>query len=290
MSAELPESKSKKDGLVNAATASSPIVAGESTEAASGLIEGGKIMSLMEHLDELRKRLVRAVVAIVVLFFVFISIGNMILDFLKQPLVAALPKGVTALHFTGPMDVMFVQMKVAFLASIIAGAPIWLYQFWKFFEPALYPKERRYIFPFIVASSLLFLSGIAFCYYAMLPIALKFLIGMGMEVGSPIITVTDYISLLTLMFLGFGIAFETPIILILLSLLGIIDAKMLSENRTGVSVGILIIAAVLTPPDPISQFMMAIPMYLLFEISIIIIKVISSQKEPGPESIPKKKE
>jgi len=258
------------------------------TEQTDKLISGGKVMSLMDHLDELRKRLIRALIAVVVLFFVFISIGNMILDFLKQPLVEALPRGATALHFTGPMDVMFVQMKVAFLAAIIAGAPIWLYQFWKFFEPALYPKERKYILPFIFASSVLFLGGVVFCYVVMLPMALKFLLAMGMEVGAPIITVTDYVSLVTLMFLGFGIAFETPVILILLSLLGIISAQSLAENRKIVIVGILIIAAILTPPDPISQILMAIPMYLLFEMSILIIKAIDAGKEPQSESLPAK--
>lgn len=247
---------------------------------AEGLLQGGKIMSLWDHLDELRRRLIMSFYAIGGLFFIFMFTGKYLMDFLKQPLVDALPPNMPALHFTGPMDVMFVNMKVAFLASIILSCPIWLYQVWKFFEPALYPSERRYVLPFVVSSSGLFFSGILFCYYVMLPIALKFLMAMGMEVGTPIITVTDYVSLVTLLFAGFGLVFETPLVLILLAMLDIISADTLTTHRRGVVIVILIVAALLTPPDPISQIIMAIPMYLFFEISIVIIRRIKKNAPP----------
>ncbi|MCX6117431.1 MAG: twin-arginine translocase subunit TatC [Proteobacteria bacterium] len=238
-----------------------------------------QVMSLWGHLDELRSRIVRAGVTIMICFVVALAYSSKIVNFLKEPLVEVLPKGASALHFTGPMDVFMVNLKVAFLVSVVFGAPAWLYQFWKFIEPALYPKERKYVFPFIVASISCFLLGVAFCYYLMLPMALKYLIGIGLDVGTPIITITDYISLLTVMILGFGLVFETPVILVLLAMLNIVSAEMLAGQRRLIFIGILIVAAVITPPDPISMLGMAIPCYLMFEIAILIIRFIKRKRD-----------
>jgi sec-independent protein translocase protein TatC len=230
-------------------------------------------MTLWEHLDELRSRLVKSLFTIMILFIAAFSFANPIITFLKGPLVAAFPDGQGTLHFTGPMDVLVANIKVAFLAAMVFGAPIWLYQFWKFVEPALYPKERKLIIPFIISSVTLFAAGVSFCFYVILPLTLNFLIAMGMEVGTPIITIGDYLSLLILLVLAFGVIFETPIILILLAMAGIIDDAMLAGNRKIIIVIILIVAAVLTPPDPISQIALAIPTYLMFETSILIIRM-----------------
>jgi sec-independent protein translocase protein TatC len=238
------------------------------------LVDGGKVMSLFDHLDELRVVVVRAVFVIFGLFIVAMIFSTEIIEILKVPLVHALPSGADALHFTGPMDVFMAGIQVSFLTSLILGCPFWLYQFWRFLEPGLYPKERKYILPFIVASVFLFLTGISFCYFVMLPYALNFLITLGMEVGTPMITINDYLSLLTILMLAFGLVFETPVILVMLSLLNIIDADMLSEYRRIIIVIILVVAAVLTPPDPISQIAMAVPMYIMYEASIVIIRLI----------------
>jgi sec-independent protein translocase protein TatC len=242
--------------------------------------QSDKAMSLWSHLDELRGRLVKAAATIMVAFAVALAFSTRIVNFLKHPLEAVLPAGTTALHFTGPMDVFMVNIKVAMLIAVVFGAPAWLYQFWKFVEPALYPKERRYVKPFMVASIACFLMGVLFCYYAILPMALSYLIGIGLEVGTPIITITDYISLLTIMILGFGLIFETPVILVLLAMLNIISAETLAANRKIIFVGILIVAAVITPPDPLSMLGMAIPCYLMFEIAILVIRMI--KKAPIP--------
>ncbi len=244
----------------------------EKSSAEEKLISDGKVMSLWEHLDELRRRLFKSALIITVLFFAAFAYANPILNFLKQPLLNALPPNVNALHFTGPMDVFMANIKVAFLTSILFGCPVWIFQIWKFVEPALYPSERRYVMPFATASILLFFAGVAFCYWVMVPIALEFFIGMGMEVGVPIITIGDYLSMLSALLIGFGAVFETPVILLLLGTLGIIDADMLSTHRNVVIVVILIIAAVLTPPDVISQIIMAIPMYIMYEASIVIMR------------------
>ena len=237
-------------------------------------------MQLMEHLDELRTRLTRSVSVVMIAFVLLMFKAQALINFLKIPLVNALPPGTPALHFTGPMDVMFVGMKVAFMAAVIVTSPFWLREFWKFFEPGLYAAERKYVLPFIWGSVALFLSGIAFCYFVALPYTLGFLITIGIEVGVPIITVTDYVGLLILLFTGFGLVFETPLILVLLSLLDVIDSKTLTSQRRIALVVILIIAAFLTPgPDPISQFVMAIPLYGLFELSILIIQRLEKKRK-----------
>lgn len=244
------------------------------------LIAGGKVMSIWEHLSELRGRLVKSVVAILIFFCVSFTFAERIIAFLRRPLELALPNGVAALHFTSPMDVFMVDLKVGFLVSVVLSGPVWLYQFWKFFEPALYPRERRYILPFIVASSALFFAGIAFCYYVVLPLALHFLIKIGMEVGTPVITIKDYVSLLTLMILGFGIVFETPVLLVLLAMLDILSVEALQKSRRFVVVAVLIASAILTPPDPISQIALAVPLYLMYELSILIIRVVKKKQQP----------
>jgi len=237
-----------------------------------------KTMGLWGHLDELRSRLLNAGLTILVLFVFSLSFSKTILTFLKKPLETALPPGASALHFTGPMDVFTVNIKVAFLISLILGAPAWLYQFWKFLEPALNPRERRYILPFMIGTIFCFVLGVTFSYYLMIPMALQYLLGIGLEIASPIITITDYVSLITVMLLGFGLVFETPVILVLLAMLDLVSAETLAAQRRVTFVIILIVAAIITPPDPISMLGMAIPCYLMYEISILIIKMIKAQK------------
>jgi len=245
---------------------------GKEPSAEDDLIDGGKVMSIFDHLGELRTRLMQAGVVVLVFFFIFLAFAEQLMHYLKGPLVEALPKGANALHFTGPMDVFIVNIKVAMLFAILTACPVWLYQFWKFFEPALYPKERKYILPFIVASIALFVAGISFCFYVILPLSLSFLLELGMQVGTPIITVTDYISMLMLLLFGFGLVFETPLIIVLLAMLDIIDLELLTANRKIIALLILVISAIMTPPDPISQMSMAIPVYAMYEMSIVIVR------------------
>lgn len=247
--------------------------------------ENLKVMGLMEHLGELRTRIFRSLLSIAVIFGITFGFASYLLEYLKRPLAAALPEGANVLHFTGPMDVLIADIKISFLVAIIGGAPVWLYQFWKFLEPALYDHEKKYALPFLVSAVSLFFSGIAFCFFVIMPTALEFLITMGMEVGTPIITVSDYISMLMLLVMGFGLIFETPVILVLLALLDLIEAKTLSENRKFVVVGIMILGALLTPPDPFSQVAMALPTYLMFELSILLIKIIKKERKEAPTDV-----
>lgn len=239
-------------------------------------------MAFSDHLEEFRSRLIKSLLALVVIFIVAAVYANDIILFLEAPLRQAmpnLPAGQKPLHFTGALDVIMANLKVAMLFALIAGCPVWIYHLWRFVEPALFPNEKRYVQPFVVGSIFLFFLGIAFCYQFVLPLSLKFLIGMGTEIAVPIITVNDYISLLALMLLGFGAIFETPVVLVLLYLMGLFDSGVLKSGRGFALIGILMIAAFLTPgPDPVSQITMAAPMYLMYELSILIIDILEKKR------------
>jgi sec-independent protein translocase protein TatC len=236
--------------------------------------QGGKVMTLWQHLDELRQRMIYSLIIVAIFFAVAMYFSNEIIAFLKLPLSRALPSETQVLHFTGPFEVFLTSIKVGFLTAVVCACPFWIYQFWRFIEPALYKNERRYILPFITASIALFLAGISFSYFLILPMTLDFLLTIGMEVGKPMITVTDYISMVMFLIFGFGLVFEAPLILILLAMLDLFTAADLAGLRRHVAVAVLIIAAIMTPPDPISQIAMAIPLYIMFEISILIIRAI----------------
>lgn len=246
-----------------------------------------KVMGIFEHIDELRSRLVKSVIVLMIMFGICYYFAAEILNFLKQPLLLALPQNTPSLYFTGPMDVFLAQVKVGFFTALVLSCPIWLYQLWKFLEPALYSKEKKYAVPFLISSVTLFIAGVALCYFTILPLTLQYLLGLGKEMGAtPIITISDYLSLIMLMMAGFGAVFETPVVLVLLALLELVTADMLRANRKYVIVAIVIIAAVVTPtPDPLTQMAMALPTWLLFEGSIVLIAFIqrSKDKEAKPQ-------
>ena len=140
-------------------------------------------MGLGEHLGELRVRLIRSILSVIIIIFcIAFSFAETIINFLKGPLVEVLGEGQSALHFTGPMDVLIANIKVSFLTAVVFSCPVWLYQLWKFIEPALYKNEKKYILPFVFVSTALFFAGISFCFFIILPMALDFLLKLGMEV------------------------------------------------------------------------------------------------------------
>ncbi|MBP6217868.1 MAG: twin-arginine translocase subunit TatC [Oligoflexales bacterium] len=242
-------------------------------------VAGGKSMGLLDHLNELRQRLIVSLLVITITCLISFFFSSSLILFLKNPLINALPTELEVLHFTGPMEVFLASLRVSFFSGLILSSPVWFYQFWKFLEPALYESERKYILPFVIASVLLFFLGILFSFYVIIPMTLKFLIELGSEIGKPIITVSDYLSLLTVMILGFGFVFEAPLLLVMLSSLGLMSAKDLAQSRRYVVIIILIISAILTPPDPLSQIGMSVPLYIMYEISIVVIRFLESRKQ-----------
>ena len=237
-------------------------------------------MTLFEHIEEMRTRLLYSMLAIIILFFLCFAFAEHLLAFLRVPLEQALPEQAEILHFTSPLEVFLANLKVSFLCALVLSCPIWLYHFWRFTAPALMNKERRYLLPFIIVSVALFWLGISFCYYVILPLALDFLITVGMKAGTPIIKVSDYIALLIVLIFCFGLVFETPLILVLLSLLGLVTADELRRQRRIVLIGTVILAALLTPPDPISQIGLAVPIYSMYELSIIVIALLKKFSTP----------
>jgi len=239
--------------------------------------ESGK-MSFLEHLDELRKRIVHIVCYISVGFLVCIFFSKPIYDFLALPITRALPKG-AKLVFTKPTDPFTLYMKVALLAGIFLTLPFILFEVWKFIAPGLYSKEKRYIVPFLVVSMTLFLGGAAFCYYVVLPPAFQVLIQLGSSF-TPMININDYLDLTNRMLLGFGAVFEMPVLAAFLSMFGLVTAGFLLRKFKYALIGIVALAAIVSPTgDAYSLLLWTAPMILLYFLSIGVAAIFGRRRK-----------
>ena len=227
--------------------------------------------TFVSHLIELRTRLMRAVGAILVVFIVlFLYPGaSAIYDILAAPMLASLPTGTTMIA-TGVITPFMVPIKVTLLAAFVLSLPVVLYQAWAFVAPGLYKHEQRLALPLILSSTILFLLGMAFCYFVVFKTVFEFIAGFAPQSITPAPDIEAYVSFVITMFLAFGITFEVPIAVVLLVKTGITTVDKLRSGRGYVIVGAFIIAAVVTPPDVISQFMLAVPLCLLFEVGLLI--------------------
>jgi sec-independent protein translocase protein TatC len=228
--------------------------------------ESGK-MSFLEHLDELRRRLVHIIAYLAVGFVVSAFFSKTIYNFLALPMTKNLPQGIK-LVYTTPTAPFTIYMKVAFLGAIFITIPLTLYEVWKFIAPGLYRKEKKYVVPFLVSSVFLFLTGAAFCYVIVLPTAYKFLLVLG-SAFTPMIKIDEYLDLTNMMLLGFGLIFEMPVIAAFLSIFGLISANFLWNKFKYAIVIIVILAAVISPTgDAFNLMLWSAPMILLYFISI----------------------
>ncbi|GIC05948.1 hypothetical protein VCSRO97_3312 [Vibrio cholerae] len=222
---------------------------------------------LISHLLELRNRLLKAVAAVVVIFIGLIYFSNEIYEFVSKPLVERLPAGATMIA-TDVASPFFTPLKLTLIAAVFLAVPFILYQVWAFVAPGLYKHEWRLIFPLLVSSSLLFYCGVAFAYFVVFPLVFGFFTAIslgGVEFATDIASYLDFVLAL---FLAFGIAFEVPVAIILLCWTGATTPKSLSEKRPYIIVGAFVVGMLLTPPDMISQTLLAIPMCLLFEVGL----------------------
>lgn len=235
--------------------------------------------TFMSHLVELRSRLLRAVLAVLAVFVVlFIYPGpSAIYDVLAQPMLASLPEG-TRMIATGVITPFMVPIKVTLLASFVLALPIVLYQAWSFVAPGLYKHEQRLALPLIASSTLLFLLGMAFCYFFVFRTVFHFIAGFAPESITPAPDIEAYVSFVITMFIAFGVTFEVPVAVILLVMTGMVSVEKLRAARGYVIVGAFVIAAVVTPPDVVSQFMLAVPLCLLFEVGLILASMIRKRK------------
>ena len=226
-------------------------------------------MSLVDHLIELRSRLLRGVVGLVLVFMGLFPFAQSLYTWLAQPLLAKMPAG-TSMIATGVVTPFFVPLKVTGLAALLLALPWVLYQVWAFVAPGLYAHEKRWVGPLVVASTLLFFAGMAFAYFAVLPMVFGFITGFAPEGVAVMTDIAAYFDFVLGLFIAFGVTFEVPVLVVVLIAAGIVTPQKLRDSRPYVIVGAFVLGAIFTPPDVISQLMMAIPLWLLFELGVLV--------------------
>ncbi len=235
--------------------------------------------NFISHLIELRSRLIRIVLGIIVVFIVLFPFANDVYSLLAAPMLGKLPAGGQMIA-TGVTTPFFVPMKVAMMAAFLISLPHTLYQIWAFVAPGLYAEEKRFMIPMIIFSSFLFLLGMAFAYFLVFPVVFGFIVGTAPEGVAVMTDIGNYLDFVMTLFFAFGLAFEVPIAVVMAVRFGWVSITALKEARGYVIVGAFVIGAIFTPPDIISQFMLAVPMWLLYEIGIIVAGVTRARAEP----------
>jgi sec-independent protein translocase protein TatC len=235
------------------------------------------------HLEELRKRLIVCFIAVGAGFLLSFGFKERLFNILVQPLIKVMQEGET-LIYTGLPEAFFTYLKVAFLTGILAASPVILYEFWMFVAPGLYQKERRLLGPVVVLSSLFFIGGALFGYLLVFPWGFKFFLGFATDTIRPLPSMREYFGFSAKLLLAFGLVFELPLVLTFLARLGIISVEFLKKNRKYAILLFFVGAAILTPPDVITQIMMAVPLMVLYEISIIGAKLFGRQKTKEKEA------
>lgn len=241
--------------------------------------------TFISHLVELRQRLVKAVLAVLGVFLVLFAYPgpSVIYDILAQPMLATLPQG-TRMIATGVITPFMVPVKVTLLAAFVIALPVVLYQAWAFVAPGLYQHEKRLALPLILSSTLLFIAGMAFCYFVVFRTVFHFIASFAPASITPAPDIEAYLNFVMTMFLAFGVTFEVPVAVVLLVKTGIVSVAKLKAARSYVVVGAFVIAAIFTPPDVVSQFMLAVPLCILYEVGIFIAGMIERKDKESAEA------
>jgi sec-independent protein translocase protein TatC len=233
--------------------------------------------NLKPHIADLRKRLTISLAVLTVAFFACFSVYEPILTWMMVPVNAVLPEG-TSMVAIEVQETFFTALKVAFFSGFIISLPIIFWQFWLFLAPGLYENEKKMVIPFVTGATVMFLLGAAFCYYVVIPYGYSFLINFGSQLFTALPSIGEYVSFFTKLILGFGIAFELPVVTFFLAAMGLVTDQTLIGFFRYALVIIFMASALLTPPDVLTQFLMAGPMILLYGVSILIAKKINPEK------------
>lgn len=241
--------------------------------------------TLISHLLELRTRLLRAVVAVAIVFIPLAFFSNELFTLVADPLIEKLPEG-TSLIATSVVAPFMTPLKLALVTALFIAMPYVLYQIWAFVAPGLYRHEKRFALPLFASSVVLFYTGVAFAYFVVFPLMFAFLTTTTPEGVRMMTDMSSYLDFTLLLFFAFGIAFEVPVAVVLLAATGLVKVEALRKNRGYVLLGIFVVAAFLTPPDAISQSFMAAPMYLLYELGIVLASYMIRQRRDAQPQQP----
>jgi sec-independent protein translocase protein TatC len=232
-----------------------------------------------EHLEELRWRIIYSLAAVLIVFIPMFAVSDQVLAIVRRPLPS-----VYKLYFFNPTAALFIYLKIAFYASLVVSMPMIIYQAWEFVAPGLLQMERKYTKYFVLAGTFFFALGAAFCYFLVLPPAMTFLVGYGGDSLTPLFNTQDYISFFFMMILAFGASFELPMILMFLMGAGIVSYKALAKKRGYALISAFVVGAVLTPTvDPFGQTMLAVPLYIFFEMSLLAARIFFPGKNAPPD-------
>jgi sec-independent protein translocase protein TatC len=245
--------------------------------------EGGPEQSFVSHLVELRSRLLRGIVAIIVVFALLLPWSNTLYAWLAAPLLSRLPEGakMIAIDVITPF---FTPLKLALFTAIFAAMPFLLYQTWAFVAPGLYRHEKRLAMPILVSATVLFYVGCAFAYFLVMPLLFKFLTATVPEGVAMMTDISHYLDFVLVMFLAFGLCFEVPVAVVILVALGVVGPEALKKNRGYVIVGAFAVSAVVTPPDALSMILLAVPMCLLYELGIVVARTVARPRAEAESS------
>lgn len=246
--------------------------------------EGSDEQSFLSHLVELRSRLLRMVLCVLLVFLGLLPYANEVYSALAGPLLKHLPQhsSMIAIEVASPF---FIPMKLALVAAVFLSVPVILYQLWAFVAPGLYRHERRLVLPLLLASTILFYCGAAFAYFVVFPLIFGFLAATAPQGITVMTDISQYFDFVLTFFFAFGICFEVPIFTIVLVWIGVTTPKSLAEKRPYVIVGAFVVAMFLTPPDPVSQTLLALPMWLLFEAGLLFAKPFARKDDAGVEAV-----
>ncbi len=236
------------------------------------------VKPFMGHLEELRQRLIKCAMAVAVTFFIAYAFSERLFQVLVMPLKAIMPQE-DKLIFTNITEMFFIYLKISLIAGILGASPFIFYQIWRFVAPGLYEHEKKYVIPFVFFSSILFVGGSLFGYFVVFPFGFKFFLGCANEYVKALPSVKEYFSLSIKLLFAFGLIFELPVFMFFLAKIGLITPEALKKNRRISILVIFIIAAILTPPDAITQLMMAGPLLVLYEISIYVTKLATRENK-----------